>query len=307
MVALSIGKPVNKKRNIDKILYIMLIPALILVIVYSYGPLFGLVIAFENYDIAMGIFGSKWVGLANFKMLIQYPDFWSVIWNTAYISLMKMVARFIAPIIVALMLNEVGNSFFKKSTQTLVYLPHFMSWVVLSGIMMDILDPTNGVVNSLIKVFGGKAVYFLGSPAIFPYLMVGTDAWKEFGFGTIMYLAALTSIDPSQYEAAMIDGANRFARIKYITLPGLVPIMVLLGTLSIGNLLNAGFDQIFNLYSPLVYSTGDILDTFTYRMGLVDFRYDMATAVGMIKSVISLGMVSISYFLAYKFTDYRIF
>lgn len=307
MVALSIGKPVNKKRNIDKILYIMLIPALILVIVYSYGPLFGLVIAFENYDIAMGIFGSKWVGLANFKMLIQYPDFWSVIWNTAYISLMKMVARFIAPIIVALMLNEVGNSFFKKSAQTLVYLPHFMSWVVLSGIMMDILDPTNGVVNSLIKVFGGKAVYFLGSPAIFPYLMVGTDAWKEFGFGTIMYLAALTSIDPSQYEAAMIDGANRFARIKYITLPGLVPIMVLLGTLSIGNLLNAGFDQIFNLYSPLVYSTGDILDTFTYRMGLVDFRYDMATAVGMIKSVISLGMVSISYFLAYKFTDYRIF
>ena len=300
--------PVRKNKKVDHVLYLMLVPALILVIIYSYGPLGGLVIAFQKYDIARGILNSEWVGWENFKYLfLRYPDFSRVIWNTLYISFMKLVLRFIAPIVVAILLNEVGKKTFKRSVQTMIYLPHFISWVVISGIMIDILSPTSGVVNELIKAAGFKSVYFLGNPALFPFVMVVSDVWKEFGYGTIIYMAALTSIDPSLFEAAIIDGANRFQRIRYITIPGIVPIMVLLGTLSLGSLLNAGFEQIFNLYNSMVYSTGDVLDTFTYRIGMVNFQYDIATAVGMLKSGVSLILVSASYYLAYRFADYRIF
>lgn len=300
--------PVVRKRKADIVLYLMLVPALVLVLVYSYGPLGGLVIAFERYDIAKGFFKSQWVGFDNFQYLFfGYREFGRVIWNTLYISIMKMAARFIMPIVVAILINEVSRLKFKRTVQTMVYLPHFISWVVIAGIMIDILSPTDGAVNNLLKSVGIEPIYFLGKPPLFPFVMVVSDVWKDFGFGTIIYMAALTSISPSLYEAAVIDGANRFQRIRYITIPGIVPIMVLLGTLSLGYLLNAGFEQIFNLYNTMVYSTGDILDTFNYRIGIQDAQYDMATAVGMFKSVISLVMVSTSYFLAYKFADYRIF
>lgn len=298
----------EKLNNSDKTLYIMLVPALVLTIIYSYGPLWGLMIAFKDFDIARGVIGSKWIGFSHFKYLFfKYPDFYKVIWNTLYISIMKMICRFMAPIAVAILLNEVGRDRFKKNIQTMIYLPHFMSWVIISGILIDILSPTDGAVNNIIKALGLKPIYFLGTPKIFPFVMVISDVWKEFGYGTIVYLAALTGIDPSLYEAATIDGASRFQRIKYITMPGIVPIMVLLGTLSLGSLLNAGFDQIFNLYNPMVYSTGDVLDTFTYRIGIQNFQYDMATAVGLLKSGVSLLLVSTSYYMAYKFADYRIF
>lgn len=298
----------RNKRRVDYTLYLMLVPALILVLVYSYGPLGGLVIAFQKYDIAKGILKSEWVGLENFDYLFnRYPDFFKVIWNTLFISVMKLILRFIAPIIVALLLNEVSRNGFKRSVQTLIYLPHFISWVVISGIMIDVLSPTDGAVNTALKAMGMKSVYFLGNPKLFPYVMVLSDIWKEFGYGTIIYMAALTSIDLSLYEAARIDGANRMQRIRYITIPGIVPIMVLMGTLSLGSLLNAGFEQIFNLYNSLVYSTGDVLDTFTYRTGMMYFQYDIATAVGLLKSGVSLILVSGSYYLAYKFADYRIF
>jgi putative aldouronate transport system permease protein len=296
------------RRKIDISLYLMLIPALVLVIIYAYGPLGGLIIAFKRYDIATGILNSPWVGLENFKtLLFKYVDFKSVLFNTVYISGMKLVATFIAPIVVAILLNEVYNLKFKKSIQTLIYLPYFMSWVIIAGIMMDILSPNDGILNNIIKALGFKPIYFLGQANIFPFVVVISDVWKGFGFGTIIYMAALTGIDPSLYEAAIIDGANRFQRIKYITIPGIVPIMVLLGTLSLGYILNAGFEQIFNLYNPLVYSTGDILDTFTYRIGIVNSQYDMATTVGLFKSAVSIVMVSTSYYVAYKVADYRIF
>jgi putative aldouronate transport system permease protein len=296
------------RRKIDISLYLMLIPALVLVIIYAYGPLGGLIIAFKRYDIATGILNSPWVGLENFKtLLFKYVDFKSVLFNTVYISGMKLVATFIAPIVVAILLNEVYNVTFKKSIQTLIYLPYFMSWVIIAGIMMDILSPNDGILNNIIKALGFKPIYFLGQANIFPFVVVISDVWKGFGFGTIIYMAALTGIDPSLYEAAIIDGANRFQRIKYITIPGIVPIMVLLGTLSLGYILNAGFEQIFNLYNPLVYSTGDILDTFTYRIGIVNSQYDMATTVGLFKSAVSIVMVSTSYYVAYKVADYRIF
>ena len=296
-----------KKRKVDISLYFMLIPAIVLIIVYSYGPLGGLIVAFQRYDIAKGMLHSKWIGLDNFKYLFKYPDFNKAIWNTIYISAMKLVAGFAAPILISILLNEISSVKFKRSIQTMIYLPYFISWVVISGIMIDILSPTDGIVNSVLKVLGFKAIYFLGTPKLFPFVMVVSDMWKNFGFGTIIYMAALTGIDPSLYEAAEIDGANRFKRIKHITLPGIVPIMVLLGTLSLGYLLSAGFEQIFNLYGPMVYSTGDILDTFTYRIGILNNQYDLATAVGMFKSAVSIILVSVSYFMAHKFADYRIF
>jgi putative aldouronate transport system permease protein len=188
-----------------------------------------------------------------------------------------------------------------------VYFPHFLSWVILSGILIDILSPSKGVVGQILTSMGVKPIFFLGEPSWFPYTMVITETWKEFGFGTIVYLAALTGIDPTLYEASMIDGANRLKQVKYITIPGIMPIVVLMMILSMGNVLNAGFDQVFNLYSPQVYKTGDILDTLVYRIGLVDFQYGVATAVGLFKSVVSFTLLAISYAMAYKYTDYRVF
>lgn len=286
----------------------MVLPAMVLVAIYYYGPLVGWVMAFQRYDITQGLFGSPYVGWDNFEYLFtRYPGFWRIIGNTLSISIAKMIVNFSLPIIVALLLNELKVIKYKRYLQTMMYLPHFLSWVIISGLMIDILSPTDGVVNSIIKALGGKQIYFLGTPSIFPMVMVLSDAWKGFGFATILYMAALTGIDPQLYEAATIDGASRWKRCWHITMPGIVPIMVLGGILSLGNLLNAGFDQIFNLYNPAVFSTGDVLDTFTYRIGFKDWQYDMATAVGMVKSGVSLLLVSVSYFMAHKFADYRIF
>lgn len=306
----SLGKVEKKKKSwkTDKSFYLMVLPGMILVAIYYYGPLVGWALAFQRYDITKGLFGSQYVGWDNFKYLFtKYPGFWQVIRNTLSISIAKMIVNFAFPIIVSLLLNEIKIERYKKSLQTMMYLPHFLSWVVISGLLIDILSPTDGIINNILKALGVKPVYFLGSPSIFPATMVVSDAWKVFGFSTILYMAALTSIDPQLYEAAIIDGASRFKRCWHITIPGIVSIMVLSGILSLGNLLNAGFDQIFNLYNPAVYSTGDVLDTFTYRIGFKNFQYDMATAVGIVKSCVSLLLVSTSYFMAYKFADYRIF
>ena len=285
----------------------MILPAVIIALIYNYGPLVGLAAAFEKFDTAKGIFHSQWVGLENFIYIVKYPNFLKIIYNTFYIASMKIVVNFFFPILIAILLNEIQNLSLKKSIQTLIYLPHFISWVIISGILIDILSPSTGVVNNLLGLFGVKSIYFLGEPRVFPFVLVVTDAWKEFGFGTIVYLAALTAIDPSLYEAVNVDGANRFQRIWHITLPGLVPVMVLLGTLSLGSVLNAGFDQVFNLYNPLVYTTGDILDTLTYRLGIIDAQYDLATAIGLFKSLVSLIMISTSYYFAHKVADYKIF
>lgn len=298
----------KKRGKIEYSFYLMVLPAMVLVAIYYYGPLVGWVMAFQRYDITQGLFGSPYVGWDNFRYLFtRYPGFWRIIRNTLVISVSKLIVNFSVPIIVALMLNEIKAMRYRKSLQTMMYLPHFISWVIISGMMIDILSPTDGIVNVTIKALGGDPIYFLGRPDLFPAVMVVSDAWKNFGFSTILYMAALTSIDPQLYEAAMIDGATRWQRCWHITIPGIVPIMVLSGILSLGNLLNAGFDQIFNLYNPAVYSTGDVLDTFTYRIGFKDWQYDMATAVGMVKSCVSLLLVSTSYFMAYKFADYRIF
>ncbi|WP_054023146.1 ABC transporter permease [Bacillus sp. FJAT-28004] len=289
-------------------LHLMLLPGLILVIIYSYGPMLGIVIAFQKFMPARGgLFDSPWTGLDNFRYVLDMPDSMRVLKNTIIIAVFKIIVGFIVPIVVSLLLNEVRKEVFKRGVQTLIYLPHFLSWIILGGIMIDVLSPSSGILNQFLSFFGIEPIYFLGDNSWFRPVLVITDVWKEFGFNTIVYLAALTSINPALYEAAIVDGAGRWKQTLHITLPGMLPIIVLTMTLAMGNVLNAGFDQIFNLYSPQVYESGDIIDTFVYRIGLVDAQYGVATAIGLFKSIVSLTFISVSYYLAYRLANYRIF
>jgi putative aldouronate transport system permease protein len=286
----------------------MLLPGLAFVLFFSYVPMGGLIIAFQKFMPTKGLFGDqRFVGLKNFEFVMRLPGFMVALRNTVIISLWKILTGLAVPIIVALMLNEVRSSALRRTVQTMVYLPYFLSWVLLSGILIDILSPSSGIVNQFIRAIGGSERFFLGDNRYFQGTLVVTNVWKDFGFGTIVYLAAITSIDPTYYEAAVIDGAGRIRQTWHITMPGMRMIIVLMAVLSLGNVLNAGFDQVYNLYSPVVYETGDILDTAVYRMGLLDAQYGPATAVGLFKSVVSLIFISISYLLAYKLADYRIF
>ncbi|RAV19628.1 ABC transporter permease [Paenibacillus contaminans] len=297
----------NAKLKREFPLHLMLIPGVILLLIYSYFPMVGIAFAFQKFIPIRGLFGSEWVGLDNFRYVMQMPDFWKVLWNTFYISSMKIIAGQIVPIAIALLLNEMKRELVKRGIQTLIYLPHFLSWVILGAVLVDILSPSEGIVNQLLQQFGMDPIFFLGSNKWFPTVIIASDVWKEFGFSTIVYLAAITSINPSLYEAAIVDGAGHLKQAWHITLPGMVPIIVLLATLSLGNVLNAGFDQVFNLYSPTVYESGDILDTLIYRIGLVDAQFGVATAIGLFKSVVSLVLISVSYVLAYRVANYRIF
>mgnify|MGYP000904860755 CR=1 FL=1 len=305
----SLGKNRKSSGKISQTpLYIMVLPAMIIVFIYSYIPMVGIIIAFQDFIPAKGLFGNQtWVGLKNFLFLFQLPNTSSIIWNTFYISIMKIISGLIFPVIVALLLNEIHHKRYKRTVQTLIYLPNFLSWVIFAGILVDILSPGSGIVNKILGLVGIKPIYFLGDPKWFPYTMVMTDLWKNFGFNTIVYLAAITNIDPTIYDAAYIDGANKWQQIIYVTIPGMSSIIILVATLSLSNVLNAGFEQIFNMYSPQVYETGDIIDTFVYRVGLIEARYSLATAVGTLKSLVSCLLISVSYYLAYKFADYRIF
>lgn len=294
-------------RNEKLPLHLMLVPSLILLAIYAYWPMIGSVMAFQRFIPTKGIFHSPWVGWDNFTYLLDLPDTKRVVMNTLVIASMKIVVGLLVPIFVALLLNEVRKNFFKRTFQTLVYLPHFLSWVILGGILIDLLSPSTGLVNSFLGVFGVDPIFFLGDNQWFKFVIVSSDVWKEFGFNTIVYLAALTAINPSLYEAAEMDGASRLRQTWHITLPGMLPIVILMATLSIGNILNAGFDQIFNLYSAPVYESGDIIDTLVYRLGILQAQYGLATAVGLFKSIVSMILISSSYYMAYRFANYRIF
>lgn len=289
-------------------LHLMILPGLIFILIFSYIPMGGLTIAFQKFIPAKGLFGDqKWIGLDNFHYVFNLPSFKRVIWNTLYIASLKLFLGLVVPIFFALLLNELKNQIVKRSIQTTIYLPYFLSWVVLGGILIDILSPSRGIVNELVTFFGMEPIFFLGDNKWFPITLVLSDVWKTFGYGTIIYLAALTGIDPGLYEAATMDGANRWHKAWHISIPGMRMVIVLLAVLSLGQLLNAGFDQVFNLYSPQVYESGDIIDTFVYRIGLLDAQYGVATAVGFFKSIVSFILISVSYFFAYRFAKYRIF
>lgn len=288
-------------------LHLMLFPCVILLLIFSYYPMAGIIIAFEKYNPRLGAWGSDMIGFDNFIYVFKMPNTYRVLFNTVYISFMKIVAGLIFPILFAVLLDLVKNSAFKRSIQTIIYIPYFLSWIIFAGILIDILSPSTGIVNSVIRSLGLKEVFFLGNPHTFPYTLVVTDVWKNFGYGTIIYLAAITSIDPALYEASTIDGANRLRQVLHVTLPGIMPIIVLMATLSLGNVLNAGFDQVLNLYNPGVYSSGDIIDTLVYRLGLQNNKYEIATAMGLFKSVVSFVFISVGYRMAYKYADYRVF
>lgn len=285
--------------------HLMLLPGVVLVLIFSYIPLYGLIMAFEKYNPALG-FNSPWIGLGNFTYLFKQPNFLKTIWNTFYIAVFKILGGIIVPVIFALLLNEIKAPGVKKLFQTLVYMPHFLSWVILAGVLMDLLS-ADGLINQILLSLGLRGMNFLGDPKIFPWTMIISDIWKSFGFGTVVYLAALTSIDPGLYEAAIVDGASRWKQTTYITIPMLMPTIVLMTILSIGNILNAGFDQVYNLYSPIVYSTGDIIDTYVYRLGIEQAQYAVGTAVGLFKSLVSGALICISYYMADKFAGYRVF
>lgn len=287
--------------------HLMLLPGVIFLLVYCYYPMVGLLIAFEDYNPRLGFFRSPWVGMENFEYLFTLPNFPQVLFNTFYIALMKIILSIVVPIFIAILLDMMRRKYYKKTLQTILYMPYFLSWVVLAGIIMDILSPSTGIVNRIITFFGGEPIFFLADPASFPYTIVITDIWKNAGYSTVIYLAAITSIDQGIYEAALVDGANRAQQAWHITLKGITPIIIVMGTLSLGSILNAGFDQVLNLYSPIVYKTGDILDTFVYRIGIVNSQYGIAAAAGLFKSVVSLAFISGGYYLAKKLANYSPF
>lgn len=292
------------KREIP--FHLMLLLPMLFLAVFSFAPLFGILMAFQDYIPAKGILQSRWVGLENFDFIFSLPSSRQIFANTIIISLGKLAAGIIVPVFFALLLNEIRVIAFKRTVQTIVYMPHFLSWVVLANVVSSILG-FDGPVNSLIQSMGHDPILFLGSNVWFRPVIILSDCWKEFGYGSIIYLSALTSIDPGLYESASLDGASRLQKIFYITLPMLVPTIVLMMALNLGNILNAGFDQIFNLYNPLVYETGDIIDTYVYRIGLIDMQYSLATAVGLIKSVIGFVLIMSSNLVSRKLVSRSIF
>ena len=287
-------------------LYVLfLIPALSLFI-FHYIPIYGVIIAFKDYSIFRGIFDSPWVGLAHFERFFSGMFFTRLMRNTLLISLMRIVFGFPAPIILAMLINEVANLRLRRVIQSISYLPHFMSWVVLAGIIVEILSPQRGIVGYVYSLVGVTPPNFLTSPAHFRSILIITGIWQGVGWGTVVYLAALSGIDPALYESAAIDGANRFQMALRITIPSLIPVMTILFILRLGRVLNAGFDQILNLYNPLVYEVADIIDTYVFRIGLLEHRYDYGAAVGLFKNVVGITLVLGSNTIIRKFSDYGI-
>lgn len=286
--------------------YIMCLPGMVWLTLFSIVPMAGILMAFQDYKPRKGIFGSNFVGLEHFEYLFSMRDTRNVIANTLIIAIAKIILNLIVPLVFALMLNEVRNIRFKKSVQTIAYLPHFLSWVILASVLSNIFG-YNGIVNRIGSLFGAEKTVFLGDAKFFRWFVILSDVWKEFGYNAVIYLAALTNVSPTLYEAAAIDGAGRWKQTIHITLPSLSTTIVLLMVLALGNVMNAGFDQVFNLYNPMVYSTVDIIDTWVYRIGLTKLQFSLATAAGLFKSVVSFVLIVSSYLLAYKYADYTIF
>ena len=285
-------------------LFLMFLPAVLCFAVFNYSPMYGLTMAFKDYNMSKGILGSPWIGLTHFRTLFSSHLFVRSLRNTIIISVLKWVVCFPSPIVFSLLLNEVRQNRFKKAVQTISYLPHFLSWVILAGIFTQLLSPSTGVVNNLIRMMGGNSIYFLADNKWFRSVLVITDLWKGIGWGTIVYLAAISSISPQLYEAAECDGASRFMKMLHITVPSLAPVITILLILSTGNILNAGFDQIFNLYNDAVLETGDIFDTYMYRNGLEKLQYAQSTAVGLIKNAVGFFMVIGTNVLAKRINEY---
>lgn len=294
----------NMKRY--KEYYIMLIPGFLFFLVFCYGPMYGLVIAFQDFYPLKGIGGSEFVGLKHFKELLANPFFLSVLKNTLIISVYKLLVCFPAPIFLCLVLNEIRGVKFKKAAQTISYLPHFISWVVVSGIIIEFLSPSRGPINILLQNLGMEPIFFLAEAKYFRGVLVISDLWKSIGWGSIVYLAAVTGVDPALYEAASMDGAGRIKRIIHITLPALAPIVTVMLIMQSGKILNDSFEQVYNFLTPSTYGVGDVISTFVYRMGIQKMQYSFTTAVDLFKNVISFMLVILTNYVARKNNDYSL-
>ncbi|MFA9559234.1 ABC transporter permease [Evansella sp. AB-rgal1] len=283
----------------------MLLPGVILALIFHYAPMPGIIIAFQDYKPWTGMFNSEWIGWHNFKLLFTMDNSVQVIYNTLLISSLKILFGILVPVSFAILLNEIRQMALKRSIQTMVYLPHFMSWVILGGILLDILS-LEGISNQFLSFIGIEPIMFLGEGNWFRFTLIASDQWKEFGFSAIIFLAALAGINPSLYEAAEMDGATRLKQTMYITLPGILPTVIVVMTLSLGNMLNANFDQVFNLITPLVMREGDIIDTYVYRT-FTNGNFSFATAVGLFKSVVGFVLIAFAYYSAGRWANYRIF
>lgn len=291
-------KPLMRHLWVHRYLYLMLLPGAVYYLLFHYVPMYGAVIAFKDFSIVKGILGSPWIGWSHFDEVFAQDKFWTVFINTVLISLYRLIFGFPTPIIVALLLNEVRRTVFKRFVQTVIYLPHFVSWVILGGILVSFLSLDYGVINAGITRLGLEPVPFLSGPEYFRSVLVGSMIWKEFGWNTIIYMAALAGINPHLYEASMMDGANRLQRIWYITLPCIKSTVIVLLILRLGGIMEAGFEQVFVLLNPNVTSVGDIIDTYVYRLGLEQGQFSLAAAVGLFKSVINLTLLVLANLLA---------
>lgn len=299
-------KNTAKRYYRHRLLFLMLLPVILHFFIFKYLPIYGLAMAFQDFYPLKGVRGSEWVGFKHFRQVFQGLYFLPVLRNTMAVSLYKLFWGFPAPIILALMLNEVHHAGFKKSIQTITYLPHFVSWVVLAGLVIEMLSPSRGPVNWAIKALGGEPIFFVGSEKWFRTVLVGSSIWKSVGWSSIIYLAAIAGIDPGLYEAATIDGAGRFRQMISITLPSLAPVIMILFIFRIGSIINDDFEQILNLLNANVLSVGDVITTYTFREGLQKMNYSYAAAVGFFKNAVSFTMVFGANLLARKYSDHSI-
>ena len=284
-------------------LYLMIVPGVMYFLVFRYVPMLGAVIAFKDYHVLEGILGSPWVGIKNFQTIFTSPFFASILANTLIISVFKLLVGLPMAVTMALLLNEVRVRWFRRAVQTVSYLPHFLSWVVVFGIALMVLSPSSGLANKLIIGVGGHPINFLTDPFWFRQVLVALDVWKNIGWNAIIYLAALAGVSPSLYEAAAVDGASRLQRVWHISLPAILPVIVLVTMLNIGNLLSAGFEQVFVFYNPSVYGVGDIIDTWVYRQGIEGFQYSVAAAVGLFKGVVGCALLVTAHLLARRWAS----
>jgi len=284
-------------------LYFMILPGLAWYFLYRYVPMYGIVIAFKDFNFSRGILGSEWVGLKHFRYLFNNPDFYAIVRNTLIINIYQLALGFPVPIILALLMNELKSIGLKRVIQTIIYFPHFLSWVVFGGIVIQLLSPGEGLVNEIIRFFGGKPVFFLARSAWFRPIVVISSILKESGWSAIIYMAALSGIDTEQYEAATMDGANRFQRLKYITIPGISSTVIVMLILRVGYLLDVGFEQIYILYNPAVYDVADVISTYIYRIGLQNAQFAMTTAIGLFQSAIGFLLIYATNYAARRNGD----
>ncbi len=291
----------------NRYIYLMLLPVVAFYVIFSYVPMYGIVLAWKNYRHTMGILGSPWVGWENFEVVFRNAGMVPAIRNTIVISLLKLVICFPAPIILALLLNEVTSRIFKRSAQTIVYLPNFISWVIIGGLVKTMFAIDDGLVNNILEAMGIGRINFLLDSRYFYFLLIGSELWKSTGWGTVIYIAAISGIDPTLYEAAKIDGCKRFGLVRFITFPCILPIIAVMLIMQISNIMNAGFDSVYNLYNKTVYDVADIIDTLVYRLGVSDGEIEQSTAVGLFKNVINFILLLTGNWLTKKMCGYSMY